>query len=221
MRLILAALVLILPLPALAHDYRIGTLSIAHPTAPETPPTARSAAGYLSISNEGDEADALVTIGSEMPSASIHRSEVVDGIATMSPVERLEIPARRTVTFEPGGLHVMFMGLDAPLTAGGRLPATLVFERAGPMKSSSMSSPAGEAPSMGRNMITIEVGQRRGREVGMPRICRTARGAGVQDRPRPRPVTWRDRISPRSPEAARFGDSPSRVPKSCSTPPSR
>ena len=134
MRSILAALVLILPLPALAHDYRIGTLSIAHPTTPETPPTARSAAGYMSITNEGDEADALVSIDSELPSASIHRSEVVDGIATMSPVVRLEIPARETVTLEPGGLHVMFMGLEAPLTAGGRLPATLVFERAGPIE---------------------------------------------------------------------------------------
>lgn len=135
MRSILAAaLVLTLPLPALSHDYRAGTLSIAHPTIPEAPPAARSAAGYLSITNEGDEADFLVAVESELPSASVHRSQVLDGIATMSPVDRVEIPAGETVTLEPGGLHVMFMRLDVPLAAEGGLSATLFFERAGPVE---------------------------------------------------------------------------------------
>lgn len=135
MRSILAAaLALALPLPALSHDYRAGTLSIAHPTTPGAPPTAHTAAGYLSLTNEGDEADFLVAVESHLPSASVHRSEVVDGIATMSPVDRVEIPAGETVTLEPGGLHVMFMGLDAPLAAEGGLSATLVFERAGPVE---------------------------------------------------------------------------------------
>ena len=35
------------------------------------------------------------------------------------------------VTLAPQGLHVMFMGLEAPLAAGASIPATLVFERAG------------------------------------------------------------------------------------------
>lgn len=134
MRFILAALALALPLPALAHDYSVGPLSIAHPMAPVTPPMARSAAGYLSITNEGEEADALVAIESDLPSTSIHRSEIVDGVATMSAVDRLEIPAGETVTLEPGGLHVMFMGLEAPFAAEERIPATLVFERAGPVE---------------------------------------------------------------------------------------
>lgn len=134
MRSILAALVLSLPLPALAHDYSAGPLNIAHPVVPETPPPARTAAGYLSITNNGDEADALVAIQSDLPSTSIHRSEILNGVATMSPVARLEIAAGETVTLEPGGLHVMFMGLEAPFAAEERIPATLVFERAGPVE---------------------------------------------------------------------------------------
>ncbi|PKP62731.1 MAG: hypothetical protein CVT86_07040, partial [Alphaproteobacteria bacterium HGW-Alphaproteobacteria-8] len=31
----------------------------------------------------------------------------------------------------PGGLHVMLMGLTAPLAAGDALPLTLIFEKAG------------------------------------------------------------------------------------------
>ena len=133
MKSLFAAIVLALPLPAVAHDYSVGALTIAHPMAPETPPMARSAAGYLSITNDGTEADTLVAIESDLSPASVHRSEIVDGIATMSPVDRLAIPAGETVTLEPGGLHVMFMGLQEPLAAEDRIPATLVFERAGPV----------------------------------------------------------------------------------------
>jgi copper(I)-binding protein len=49
----------------------------------------------------------------------------------MGEVEALEIPPGETVRLAPGGMHVMFMGLDAPLTADGSVPATLVFETAG------------------------------------------------------------------------------------------
>ena len=49
----------------------------------------------------------------------------------MMPVEALEIAPGATVTLEPRGLHVMFMGLAAPWKAGDEIPATLVFETAG------------------------------------------------------------------------------------------
>jgi copper(I)-binding protein len=50
----------------------------------------------------------------------------------MLPVDIVEIPAGATVAFEPGGLHVMFMGVaGAALREGGHLTATLEFERAG------------------------------------------------------------------------------------------
>ena len=49
----------------------------------------------------------------------------------MLPVEALEIAPGETVTLEPRGLHVMFMGLGAPWKAGDKVPVTLVFETAG------------------------------------------------------------------------------------------
>ena len=42
----------------------------------------------------------------------------------------LELPARKTVDLEPGGYHVMLMGLKHPLTAGELVPVTLVVEGA-------------------------------------------------------------------------------------------
>ena len=117
---------------AVAHEYSLGALEIAHPYAVETPKTAKTGAGYLSVTNTGTTPDRLLAIRTDLPRTEIHASEVdAQGVARMRPVEALDIPPGATVTLAPQGLHVMFMGLEAPLAAGASIPATLVFERAG------------------------------------------------------------------------------------------
>lgn len=49
----------------------------------------------------------------------------------MHEVDSIAIPAGETVTFEPGGYHVMFMGLATPLEVGTTFELTLTFEVAG------------------------------------------------------------------------------------------
>jgi copper(I)-binding protein len=49
----------------------------------------------------------------------------------MREVDAIDLPAGREVRLEPGGLHLMLMGLKAPLKAGDKLSLTLRFERAG------------------------------------------------------------------------------------------
>ena len=130
----LAALVAALSLAgaAGAHEFRLGDLTIGHPYAIETPATARSGAGYLTITNAGDAPDRLLAVEAAVPAVQIHGSETdAAGVTRMLPVDGLEIPPGGTVALEPGGLHVMFMGLGAPFEAGAKVDATLVFERAG------------------------------------------------------------------------------------------
>ncbi|EAR52524.1 hypothetical protein OG2516_05433 [Oceanicola granulosus HTCC2516] len=129
----LAALALLaLPAAALAHEYEIDGLSIGHPVAYETAATAQSGAGYLTITNGGTRPDALIAVVADFPRVMIHTSEMRDGVARMSRVERIEIPPGETVTLRPGGAHVMFMGLDGdPFEPGETIPATLLFEGAG------------------------------------------------------------------------------------------
>ena len=44
----------------------------------------------------------------------------------------IEIPAGETVALEPGGFHIMFMGLNGdPFEVGEEVSATLTFEYAG------------------------------------------------------------------------------------------
>ena len=113
-----------LALPASAHEYTVGDLAIGHPHAAATAAGARTGAGYLSVTNSGAEADRL--------RVELHATEAdAAGVARMRPVEALEVPPGATVTLAPQGTHVMFMGLDAPLVEGERVPAVLVFEKAG------------------------------------------------------------------------------------------
>lgn len=124
----------LLPLGAQAHDYTAGDMTVIHPAIPETPPGARSAAGYFTLVNGGDAPDSLIEVRADVPAVGLHRSESVDDVMTMTPVDRVEVAPGAEVVFAPGGLHVMFMGLEAPMGEGDMVPATLVFERAGPVE---------------------------------------------------------------------------------------
>jgi len=129
-----AALAALLAMPAAAHEYTAGAIVVDHPMAFETPKTARVGGGYLTITNGGDTADRLVNISAEgFDEVSLHETTTDDmGVARMTHVEGIELPAGETVTLMPGGLHVMFMGLDGdPFEVGEKIPATLTFEKSG------------------------------------------------------------------------------------------
>jgi hypothetical protein len=85
--------------------------------------------GYMTLVNHGRRAERLV--GARSPIARAvepHRSEVAaNGVASMRPAPRIEIPPGGSVTFAPGGYHLMLMGLTKTLKPGDRAPVTLTF----------------------------------------------------------------------------------------------
>jgi copper(I)-binding protein len=94
-------------------------------------PTASSASLYMTIAGSG-EADRLVGVTTPAAgSAMIHQSKTVDGVAQMSMLEALDVPATGEVKLEPGGAHVMLMGLKRPLKQGDTVALTLTFEKSG------------------------------------------------------------------------------------------
>lgn len=53
------------------------------------------------------------------------------GMMHMQPVDRIEVPAGRTVELKPGGLHIMLMDVKRTLEPGETIEVTLQFEKAG------------------------------------------------------------------------------------------
>ena len=128
----LAATLTLLAPAAFAHDTVIGDLTIAHPMAFETAITAQTGAGYMVITNTGDTDDRLIAVRGDFPRVEVHEIINTNDVMQMRQLEQgLLIPAGETVTLEPGGYHVMIMGLPAPFQVGDDLPLTLVFETAG------------------------------------------------------------------------------------------
>ena len=123
----------LLAAPAFAHSVTLGSLELTDLWTRATPPGAPTAAGYLTITNKGSEADTLIAASSpEAANAGLHTMEMKDGVMTMRPVDGgIEIPAGGSVTLAPDGFHIMFVTLKEPLKEGGKLPVTLTFEKAG------------------------------------------------------------------------------------------
>ncbi len=119
--------------PAGAHDYKAQRLLIDHPWARATPQGTMVGAGYLTVRNRGKTADRLLSAATPVAGkVEIHEMAVKDGVATMRPVEGgISIAPGKSVELKPGGYHLMFMDLKAPLKAGENVPGSVVFEKAG------------------------------------------------------------------------------------------
>jgi len=111
--------------------YESGSLQVSQVRSAPTPPGARVGAVYLSITNRGVKPDSLLAVSSPIATtAEIHRSTSVHGVMQMRQVAALECPPGVT-SIEPGGLHIMLLGLTQPLVAGATFPLSLKFQDAG------------------------------------------------------------------------------------------
>jgi copper(I)-binding protein len=119
---------------AQAHDYTAGALHIAHPWARATTQGQRVGGAYLEIANSG-AADKLLSVrGDVAESVQLHTMALQDNVMHMREVDGIELPAGGKVALAPGGLHIMLVGLKAPLQAGASFPLTLKFVHAGEVK---------------------------------------------------------------------------------------
>jgi periplasmic copper chaperone A len=128
----LAALTL-LAAPAFGHEFKAGELMIDHPWIRATPPAAKTAGGYLKITNHGKAADTL-TGGSAKgaKTVEVHQMTMDDNVMKMRELKGgLEIKPGETVELKPGSYHLMLMGLSGPFKEGEAIDGTLVFEKAG------------------------------------------------------------------------------------------
>ncbi|ETD76131.1 cbb3 -type cytochrome c oxidase assembly copper chaperone PccA [Rhodobacter capsulatus] len=151
-----ALMLALMPMSGQAHEAHAGALTIIHPAIPAVMPGAQAAAGYFTIVNAGDSADRLTAVEVDFAAMAMMHSSETDaaGVTRMIDVGAVEVPAGATVKLAPGGLHVMFMGLTAPIAEGVMLPGTLVFDHAGKVPVEFMVTTAGKAPDMSGHKMT-------------------------------------------------------------------
>lgn len=115
-----------------------------------SPAMATAGAVYMTIESAVDDAlvgaavdpsvaaDAQVhetaMAGGGMPAGSapmVGSGSTMAAEMTMRQIDRIEIAAGEALALEPGGYHIMLMGLVTPLEIGRTIDVTLIFENAG------------------------------------------------------------------------------------------
>ena len=132
MRVIVTVIVCLTATSVMAAEYKVGSIAISNPWSRATPKGAETGVGYMTIINNGTTPDRL--IGGSIDVADtfeLHSMVMENGIAKMRELKDVEIKPGQTIEFKPGGSHVMFVSLKHPLSQGGHVTGTLVFERAG------------------------------------------------------------------------------------------
>lgn len=142
---IITAAFLLAAAPALAEDTKAGDITIEEAWTRATPPGAEVGGAYLTLSNEGESDDRLLSATTPIAGqVEIHSMNMTDGVMRMRRLpDGVAIPAGETVKLAPGGMHIMLMGLKEPITQDKQVPLTLHFEKGGKIELELVVSPIG------------------------------------------------------------------------------
>ncbi len=118
-------------LPALPAAAQGNTLHVEQPWT-RAAGQGGQGAGYMTLRNAGPQPDRLLSAESPAAQRVELHTHIRDGeVMRMRPVADIPVPAGGSTVLQPGGLHLMLIGLTRPLAVGEAVPVTLRFERAG------------------------------------------------------------------------------------------
>jgi len=114
-----------------AQDAKVGNIAINGAYTRATVAGQAAAGGYMKITSNG-AADQLISASSPVSAeVQLHTMKMDGNVMQMREVKQIEVPANGAVDLKPGGLHLMFMNIKAPLKAGDMVPVKLRFAKAG------------------------------------------------------------------------------------------
>lgn len=123
-------------------------MEVVNPFMRAAPMVGGNGAAFMTIKNHG-AADRLLGAEAGISKNVELHTHVKDGdIFRMRKVEALAVAAHGTAELKPGGDHIMFIGLNAPVKEGKSVDVTLIFEKAGkvtvqvPVQSAGAMAPA-------------------------------------------------------------------------------
>jgi copper(I)-binding protein len=134
---LITALIVALCLGGEAHaqSAAASTVVVEQPWARATPKGAKTGAAYMTLKNNGASVERLMSATTPLADqVQFHKNTEDNGVSRMREVRNVELEPGAKITFKPGEMHMMLVGLKEPLIEGKTLPLTLQFERAGSVK---------------------------------------------------------------------------------------
>ncbi len=87
----------------------------------------RNSAIYMRITNQGDPSAIVSAKSSVAVIVELHTHINDNGVMRMRKIEQIDLPTNERVYFQPGGLHIMLLGLKRDLKPGESIDVTLGF----------------------------------------------------------------------------------------------
>jgi copper(I)-binding protein len=95
---------------------------------------AGNGAMYVTISNHGSEADALLSASTDVATTvKLHETVEQGGKMVMRPLPKFAVPAGGKLEMKAGSYHIMLLGLKQDLKPGETVNVAVNFEEAGQM----------------------------------------------------------------------------------------
>lgn len=96
-----------------------GDISVSNAYVRAVPPNLPNSASFMKIMNHSNKVVYLQSADSTLAkNLELHEHTMENGMMKMQQVSRIEIPANGMVELQPGGYHVMLLGLNRPLKEG-------------------------------------------------------------------------------------------------------
>jgi copper(I)-binding protein len=113
---------------ASAQNAGVGSLEVRDAWVRESVGPAKTAAGYLELHNGGTEPVSITGASSGAAMRLELHTTIRDGdVMRMRPLTTIDVAPGETVALEPGGKHIMFMGVKETLRVGNRVDLTLTL----------------------------------------------------------------------------------------------
>lgn len=107
-------------------------VTVENPYARAVPPGQMNSASFMVLNNTNTKDVALVAASSSVAKAvELHNHINEDGVMKMRQVQQINIPASGNVNLQPGGYHVMLIGLNQDLVEGKEIDLKLEFSDGG------------------------------------------------------------------------------------------
>ena len=124
-----ALILLFTPLAQVSAQGVADNISVNDPYVRAVPPVIQTSAAFMQLQNSGDAERFLVAASTPAAGAvELHMHSMDDGVMRMRRIVHIHLPPGKTVSLQPGGLHIMLFDLTAPLKSGERVPFTLTFD---------------------------------------------------------------------------------------------
>ena len=113
--------------------FQIGDVVVSHAWTVETDALGHSTKVYLTIQNDGAEADRLIEASVDFASRVVMQAQAIgaDGTLAIQDLSAVRIEPGQVLTFQPGAIWLELEGVQQHFSHGQHFHMDLVFETAG------------------------------------------------------------------------------------------